>query len=67
MDMGTLLEGDSDGDNCIRGDDFSILLASYWKREGEPGFDERADYDENGWVNAADFSLLRTNYWQCGE
>jgi hypothetical protein len=67
MDMGTLQEGDADGDNCIRGDDFSILRASYWKRVGEPGFDERADFDGNGFVNAADFSLLRTHYWQCGE
>lgn len=67
LDMGTLLEGDASDDNWDKGNDFSILRATYWKRTGDAGFDDRADFDENGWINAADFSLLRTNYWQSGD
>lgn len=67
IDMGELLEGDASNDNFVKGEDFSILRTTYWKNAGEPGFDPRADFDENGSVNAADFSLLRTSYWQCGD
>ncbi len=67
INMGTLLEGDASNDNWVKAIDFSILRPSYWKQQGQSGFDGRADFDENDWVNAADFSLLRTNYWKSGD
>lgn len=67
IDMGTLLEGDASDNNFVKGEDFSILRTSYWTQQGQPGFDDRADFDEDDWVKGSDFSLLRTNYWQQGD
>ncbi|MCL0095651.1 cohesin domain-containing protein [Dehalococcoidia bacterium] len=62
VDMGTLLEGNANGDHVINIADFSILAGSFGKAEGDEAFDRRADFDRNGIVNIADFSLLAGNF-----
>ncbi|MCL0097951.1 hypothetical protein M1O19_05475 [Dehalococcoidia bacterium] len=62
VDMGTLLEGNANGDHVINMMDFSILVGSFGKAEGDEAFDRRADFDRNGIVNIADFSLLVDNF-----
>ena len=67
IDMGTLLEGDAKPDNWVKGEDFALLQAAYFKAKGETGFDPGADFDEDGWIGCRDFSLLRMNYWTKGD
>jgi hypothetical protein len=62
VDLGTLLEGDSDNNGHINILDFGILKAAYGKIQGDVGYDERADFDRNGRINIADFGLLALNY-----
>jgi len=61
-DMGTLLEGDCNGDGTINISDFGILAVAFMKSEGQEGFDARADFDRNGIVNISDFGLLAVNF-----
>jgi hypothetical protein len=72
IDMGTLGEGDADGDNRVRAADFAILRAAYFtKRDGDTGngrtFNPRADFDEDGRIRSSDFALLRSNYFKTGD
>jgi hypothetical protein len=62
VDMGTLLEGDSNNDGQIKIADFGILKEAYGKSQDDAGYDERADFDRNGRINIADFGLLALNY-----
>jgi hypothetical protein len=64
VDMGTLLEGDTNDDGIINISDFGILAVSFMKSTGEQGWDIRADFDRNGIVNIADFGLLAVNFMQ---
>lgn len=65
--FGTLREGDASNDNFVSLVDFSILATSYDKSNGDPGFDPRADFNENDRIEIADFSLLATNYDTSGD
>jgi hypothetical protein len=67
IDFGTLLEGDADNDNFITGADFSLLLNSFNKAMGDPGYDARTDFNNDSFVTGADFSLLLNNFNQAGE
>jgi len=67
LDMGTLLEGDSDLNGVIDILDFSILAGAYDTSLGDPTFDPRADYNNSWEVNILDFALLATNYGLSGE
>jgi len=67
IDMGTLLEGDANGDNTVNILDFARLRSSYFLDEGMPGFDPTADFDENDTINILDFGLLRSNYFTDGD
>jgi hypothetical protein len=67
LNMGTLLEGDADGDNRVRASDFAIVRAAYFTTEGQPGFDPRADFDEDNRIRSSDFALLRSNYFATGD
>ncbi|MCL0069866.1 hypothetical protein M1N85_04100 [Dehalococcoidia bacterium] len=62
VDMGTLLEGNADGDLEIDILDFSILAGSFGRQAGGEAFDKRADFDRNGIVNIFDFGLLAGNF-----
>jgi hypothetical protein len=67
VEMGVLAEGDANNDNTINAIDASILATSYWKAQGDVGFDPRADLNEDGVIDARDASLMATNYWQSGQ
>ena len=67
VNMETLLEGDARGDNRVNGRDVSLLAAAFGKSQGQPGFDPRADFDEDDVVNAADLTLLRANLGRRGD
>jgi Dockerin type I domain len=66
VDLCTLREGDADNDDRVSGVDVSILVTTYGKSTGNPGFDARADFNDDGMVDAADFSLLSSNYLRNG-
>jgi hypothetical protein len=67
ISFGTLHEGDADDDNLVISWDFFILKATYNKAEGDPGYDDRADFSEDQAVTSADFFLMRTHYNQAGD
>jgi hypothetical protein len=67
IDIGTLREGDADGDNRVRIFDFAILRAAYFTKAGDPTFDPRADFDEDRRIRISDFALLRGNYFARGD
>lgn len=71
IDMGTLLEGNSDYDitpvtsnqTQIFGSDFNMLLSDYLQMPGGDKWNNgRSDFDRNGQVNSVDFSVLVLNY-----
>lgn len=62
IDMDTLLSGNANGDSIINILDFGSLAASFREAIGDPGFDPRADFDDNGIVNIFDFGLLAKNF-----
>jgi hypothetical protein len=66
VEMGLLLEGDANNDNCVRVTDFNLLKVSYGRSVGEPGYDPRADFNGDNTVSVLDFNLLKLNYSQCG-
>ncbi len=62
MDLGTLLEGNSNQDDMVDLADCAVL-ASAWLASNElPQYDIRADFDRSGFINAADLSLLAANW-----
>lgn len=67
IDFGTLREGDVDNDNDVDIVDFSILATTFGKCEGDPDYDDRADFNEDGCVDIRDFSLLATNFGHVGD
>ncbi len=67
LNMETLLEGDANNDNRIDIRDISLLAAAYGKQQGEPGFDPRADFNEDGEANAQDLELLQPNLRRRGD
>ncbi|HEY65452.1 MAG TPA: hypothetical protein G4O02_12875, partial [Caldilineae bacterium] len=67
VDMETLLEGDAYNDNRVDVRDVSMLATAYGKSQGQPGFDPRADFNEDGAVDQADLALLRANLGRRGD
>jgi hypothetical protein len=66
LNFGVLREGDADNNNCVAMVDFSILATTFAKGLGTPGYDDRADFNQDAFVNISDFSLLATNFAVCG-
>jgi dienelactone hydrolase len=62
MSFGTLREGDANDDNCVTIADFDILASAFF-----PGYDPRADFNQDGYVNILDFAMLRENLAACGD
>ena len=60
VDLGTLLEGDSNGDGFINILDFTLLASTYLKGDG--GYAGEADFDRSGLVDILDFTLLAGNF-----
>ena len=67
LSFGTLLEGDGADNNIVNILDLSILAGTYGKSSGDPGFDARADFNNDGVVNIFDLSILASNYNVVGE
>src|SRR5262249_22980962 len=66
VEMGTLLEGDANDDNCVSVIDFTIAKNAFGKSVGDPGYDPRADFNGDNTINVADFNLLKSNFGVCG-
>ncbi len=62
VDMGTLLEGDTDDSGSVNFTDYFNLGISYGKDQGEAGYDARADFNGDDSVNFTDYFLLGSNY-----
>lgn len=60
--MGTLLEGNCNGDKGVNTLDFLIMKASWLKAVGNPAYDARADFNRDGVVNTIDFLLMKANW-----
>ncbi len=60
--MGTLLEGDANGDGIVDFDDFAILSVCWLVSKGQAKYDTRTDFDCNGFIDIADFSLLAAHW-----
>jgi len=60
--VGTLLEGDANGDGIINISDFGILAVAFMSTPSDPNWDARADFDRNGIINISDFGLLAVNF-----
>ncbi|MFL5734904.1 MAG: kelch repeat-containing protein, partial [Chloroflexia bacterium] len=52
--------------NVVNSTDFTTLKATFGKSFGQPGYDNRADFDNNDVVNSTDFTLLKGNFGQAG-
>jgi PKD repeat protein len=67
INFGSLEEGDVNDNNVVNLFDFSLLLGTYNKASGNPGYDSRADFNGDGVVNLFDFSLLLGSYNKTGQ
>jgi hypothetical protein len=66
QEMGLLLMGDANNDNCVSVQDVAILRNTFGKSQGQPGYDPRADFTGDNVVGLADFNLMKNNFGQCG-
>ena len=62
LEAGSMKAGDCNNDNAVNITDFSILKSSFGKANGDPGYDERADFTGDNAVNISDFSILKNNF-----
>ncbi len=62
VDMGTLLEGDSNNDNIVNFADYAIMSGSWLMSKGQAGYDAMGDFDRNEIINLYDLSLLAANW-----
>ena len=62
IDMGMLLEGDTNQDNIINLKDYAFLSNCWLALQSQPEYDIRADFDRTGLINTADLSLIATNW-----
>jgi len=60
--LGTLHEGDANGDGEVTFLDISTLVPSYSKAEGDPGYNPMTDFDRSGNVDFLDVSVFVPNY-----
>jgi hypothetical protein len=58
--------GDCNSSNSVNIQDLNMLKLSYGKSKGQPGYDEKADFDRNGAVNIKDLNILKLNYGKSG-
>ena len=67
IEFPALRGGDSNGDNSVNLNDFSLLLGAYNTDSNQPGFNSMADFDLSQRINIIDFTILLSNYNQQGE
>jgi hypothetical protein len=56
--VASALPGDLNGDGKVDCSDLAIVKASFGKRTGQPGFDPRADTNNDGIVNVKDLAFV---------
>ncbi|WP_295612802.1 dockerin type I domain-containing protein, partial [uncultured Lamprocystis sp.] len=54
--------GDLNGDGVVNLADYAVFRAALGKRRGQPGYNERADYDRDGQVSNTDYRTWLTYY-----
>jgi hypothetical protein len=64
--MGLMLAADANNDNVVNITDFNILRGTFGKSQGDPGYDDRADFTGDLTVSIADFNLVRSNFGVSG-
>ena len=64
--FGTLLVGDSSGDDGVTGADVSYMVPSFLLRSGEAGFRPYADTNRDDAITGADVSALIPNFLRAG-
>lgn len=62
VEMGPQLAGDANNDNRVTSVDFSIVRAAFGSGQGNPQYDDRADFTGDHVVNTSDFTLMRNNF-----
>jgi len=62
IDVGTLLEGDANGDEKVDILDFSLLAMAFNARVGDGRYNPLTDFNDDGKVDILDFSLLAMNF-----
>jgi len=62
VDMGTLREGDANGDDSIAGADYSLLVTAFGSRPGTTGWNPRCDFNDDGVIDNRDFQQVVLNY-----
>ncbi len=60
--MGTLREGDANGNNRIAGADYSLLVTAFGTTPGATGWDWRCDFNDDGVIDSHDFQQIVRNY-----
>jgi hypothetical protein len=66
QEMGLMRTGDANNDNVVDVSDFNILKGSFGKTNGDPGYDDRADFTGDQTVSILDFTWLKSNFGQGG-
>jgi len=67
VNMGTLLEGDTDNDNDVDANDASVVNVAFGSSSASANWDPRADLNGDGVVNATDMGLVALNYGKTGD
>lgn len=66
LDMGVMRVGDADDNNIVNSVDFTIVRLSFGRGIGQPGYDDRGNFNCDTIVTISDFNLLRANFGQGG-
>jgi len=66
VEMGVMRSGDMNSDNTVDTADFNIFRPAFDRGCGQPGYDDRADYNADCAVLAYDWYALKLNFGQSG-
>ncbi len=66
IEIGLMLVGDADNSNRVDILDFGLLRNSVGRGVGDPGYDDRADFNGDQRITISDFQLLKNNFSQIG-
>jgi hypothetical protein len=58
--------GDCNNSNITDATDFIAVKNAFGRSPGQPGYDARADFNNDAAVGSADFTLLKTSFGQAG-